>query len=275
MGLIFDLLHSLGFSAAQGTEVVSAKEPTTSPEPIVERTEAKAKGGKYRLVHGKDFISTLDGISLTASLVDKMKRMAVFALDNDLVTGNVVFSSGMRSPSKAHRWSTAYQIRQGNVPLGKLASLPDGKDLDGNVWYQPGWTTKEAKADTRSKSGMGLWPPRGIQKGDKKREPNTFAGGVTRHATGQAIDATFLWNWSKGEAQEKAKEGKVAELKNAIEQRWAKRPKQKAKVLAAIEKFIGRGSYSEIAYKTVEDFRLTRPVLHATASPEDWHYEEG
>ena len=273
MEIIRNLFRSLGFSDEQSAEALSGKEPTTAPEPITKKTEAKPKKSEYQLIYGKNFASLLDGVSLRASLFDKMKRMGAFALDNDLVTGNIVLSSGMRSSKKAHRWSTAYQIRQGNVPLKKLASLPDGKDMDGNIWYQPGWAIKKAKANAL-KVWDGALAAEGYPKGDKRREPNTFGGGVTCHATGKAIDATFLWNWNKGEGQKKAKEEKVSKLKATIEKRWAKRPKKKAKVLVAIGKFIGRGSYSEVAYKTVEDSGLTRPMLHATGSPEDWHYEE-
>ena len=269
-------LLSFGFTKEQSIEVLSGKEPTTTttaPESTPKEIEAKQKKRKYKLIKKKDFAYTLDGYSLNESLYSKMKKMTAFALDNDLVTGNIVFSSGLRSRKKAHRWSTAYQIRQGNVPLKKLAELPGGKDMDGNLWYRPGQTMIAAKANAL-KIWKGALAAEGYTKDDKKREPNTFSGGVTKHATGRAIDATFRWNWSKSEGLKIEKEKKVNALKAAIEKKWAKKPKKKSKVLAAINKFIRRGSYSEVASKTVEDHGLTRPVLHAKGSPEDWHYEE-
>ncbi len=273
MGYIRRLLESIGFNDEQSTKVLSGEEPETSPETVAKEKQGKPIKRKYNLVFGKNFASSLDNVSLKASLFNKMKSMANFALDNDLVTGNIVFSSGMRSPKKAHRWSTPYQIREGKVPLEKLSSLPDGKDLDGNVWYLPGWIMNDAN-NNALKIWSGALAAEGYPKGDNRREPNIFKGGVTRHATGKAIDATFLWDWVSNNGQKIGTRAKIEQLKHLINKRWAKKPAKRSKVLNAINRFIGRGSYSALTYKTVEDFGLTRPVLHKTGSPEDWHYEE-
>ena len=43
----------------------------------------------------------------------------------------------VRPPSIAHRYSTAYHIVAGQVPLDRLIHYPT--DLDGNIWFRPEW----------------------------------------------------------------------------------------------------------------------------------------
>ncbi len=228
----------------------------------------------YEIIVGKNFHTILDGKPINKGLLNKMKRMANYALENDIVSGNVWFTSGMRSLRKAHKWSTAYQIRQGNVSMKKLKELTNsrgeiGRDEDNNVWYQPGWTKKQVLKNAK-RAWIGALAAEGYGKGTKEREPNTFKGGVTRHATGLAIDAVFPWK-DKGKVKDPAA---LDNLKNRIKKKYAKRPKKLSAALAKIDKFVARGSYSDLAKKVVSKFGLTRPVLHSKTT-EDWHYEMG
>lgn len=256
----------IGLTDDQGEEVLAGKEPAAAPD------AKKPAPSKYKVVNTKNFARELDGVAVKPSLLTKMTNMASYALENDLVSGDIVFSSGMRSPKEAHRWSTAYQIRQGNVPLKNLQELSDGRDKDGNTWYKPEWTKKEEVQENAKAIWEGALAAEGYPKGDERRKPNTFAGGVTRHATGMAVDATFVWNWGKGDQKQVASTEDIEATKAEVKKMLSKDKAEK--VIAAIDKFIARGSFSAVASKTVGDFGLKRPVLHALSSPEDWHYEE-
>jgi hypothetical protein len=159
------------------------------------------------------------------------------------------------------------------VPLKDLQALTDGKDADGTLWYKPDWTMAQAKENAALK-WSGAFAAEGYPKGDEHRKPNSFTGGITRHATGQAIDATFIWNWTRDGEQKVADEVALQKLKEAVNKTFEKQPRKRDEVLAALDKYIARGSFSATASATVGKFGLKRPVLHAVRDPEDWHYEE-
>jgi hypothetical protein len=68
----------------------------------------------------------------------KVHQLMEWAIQNDMVTGDIVISSGMRSPAKAHKLGTSYEIQnmdqRGNVTPESLKALPEGKDADGTLW---------------------------------------------------------------------------------------------------------------------------------------------
>jgi len=241
---------------------------------------------KFKLEPGPNFKETLDGVSLDSTLLKRIKDMAQFATESGLVTADITLHSGMRSPGQAHVLSTAYHIGQGMVPLEKLQALPAGRDRDGNVWYKKEWETTrggkkatprqimaKARANAKAKFPKQRQAAEGYRIGDPGREPNTFKGGVTLHATGRAIDATFWWDWTKGKkSQEKVMD--PAKLNRIKDKAMKIRDEEKReKLLKTISEFEEHGSYSATAEETVAKFGLSRPILHSRTSPEDWHYE--
>lgn len=264
-----DLLNIFNYLKAYMTPEKMNRQEKLSNESLMnkENNLIPKQQVKYKIQRKKGFFTELDGKRIDNSLFNKIIEMANYAINNDLVSGDIWLTSGMRSPKKAHRWSTAYQIRQGNVPIQKMYKLKMGKDLDDNIWYQPGWNIKQIISNA-TKIWDGSLAAEGYKKGDIRREPNTFSGGVTRHATGLAIDAVFPWD-----AHGKMKNPKKLEnLKNRIKNKYKKRPDKLKKSLSLIEKFISRGSYSRLAERMVAKFGLIRPLIHST-STEDWHYE--
>lgn len=266
-------------------ETPAAETPAAAPEqpandiPVIPPAPANTK---YKITYNppteksEGFQLILDGKKLQQSLLDKVSNMANFALENDLVTGNITFTSGVRSPKVAHRWSTAWSITQGKIGLNKLQELENsqgekGKDEDGNTWYQEGWTMSQAKANANN-MGPKKPPPIAAEGYDdehaQEKKPNNYSG-VTRHATGLAIDAVFPWKAS-GEVKNPQA---LAALKESINKKYAKDPEKLEAALAEVDRFVARGSYSELAEKTVDQFGLQRPMLHSS-STEDWHYEE-
>lgn len=238
--------------------------PPTHTKYTIKRSPATAKS--------EGFQETLNDISLKQSLLDKMYNMANYALENDLVTGDIYFTYGMRSPGVAHKWSTAWSIREDKIGLSKLQTLENskgekGKDEDGNTWYEEGWTMGQAKGNAE-RAWSGAQAAEGYPSGDQRKEPNNYSG-VTRHATGLAIDAVFPW---KDAGQVKDLEALEA-LKANIREKYKDNTAKRDKALAEVDRFVARGSYSELAEKTVAQFGLVRPLLHST-STEDWHYEE-
>ncbi|MBK9648904.1 MAG: hypothetical protein IPO67_27775 [Deltaproteobacteria bacterium] len=120
----------------------------------------------YTWSYGSDFATTLEGVAIKSSLLDKVIRMAEWAIANDMVTGNIELGSGMRSPATAHQWATAYQIQfGGDVTQKALEALPGGKDMDGNLWWKEGWTMEDAKRQANRGSKLGrhrrAWLPQG------------------------------------------------------------------------------------------------------------------
>lgn len=257
------------------TAETPATEPPTEEGSVLPPPPTKTKYTiKYNPATEKSegFQVTMNDINLKQSLLDKMHNMANHALENDLVTGDIYFTYGMRSPGVAHKWSTAWSIREGKIGLSKLQTLENskgekGKDEDGNAWYQEGWTMGQAQSNATN-AWSGAQAAEGYPSGDQRKEPNNYSG-VTRHATGLAIDAVFPWR-DAGEVKDpKALEALKASIREKYKDNTAKRDK----ALAEVDRFVARGSYSELAEKTVAQFGLVRPLLHKT-STEDWHYEE-
>ncbi len=133
--------------------------------------------------------------------------------------------SGVRSSQDAHLFSTAFHIFNGLVPVAALRALPNGRDLDGNVWYSKAWETydpylggprqatddevmEQAKqhalaasprTQTRNRLGwiVGLtYAEEGYQPGDPHRAPNLDSVLVSVHTQGQALDLKGI-DWSK------------------------------------------------------------------------------
>src|SRR5205085_2015572 len=90
-------------------------------------------------VEGRNFVTLADGVKLDDELQRRVRALCQYLIDNHLVTGSIVLTQGVRSRKTAHKWSTSWNIRKRRVPLKNLQDLPDGKDKDGNQWYNEVW----------------------------------------------------------------------------------------------------------------------------------------
>ncbi|MFK7931098.1 MAG: hypothetical protein AB8H79_23125, partial [Myxococcota bacterium] len=59
------------------------------------------------------FELALDGTALQKSLLTKVQMLCEWAIANDMVTGDIGWSSGMRSPARAHQMCVAWNIQYG------------------------------------------------------------------------------------------------------------------------------------------------------------------
>jgi hypothetical protein len=168
--------------------------PSHSQGAVLQRQEdqtAQQQTQTFQIVNGPNFHQTLEGVTLNATLLANVTALSQHLIQNNLVTGNITFNQGVRSPAVAHRWSTAWSIRNNLVPLVDLQALPEGRDLDGNLWYQPGWTMNDAIQNATT-IWNGAEAAGGYPLGDPRRAPNTHPG-VSRHTTGNAMDVTIPW----------------------------------------------------------------------------------
>jgi len=159
---------------------------------------------------------SLEGTSLNADLVQRMDVFFKFLISKDLIFNtNVTANDGMRSKKEAHKWSTAWHIRNNRISLSKLKGLKDGKDEDGILWYdkaadnvykeskgeggeKPKKVLDEAetmkKIQTRARGyWKGAYAAEGYKKGDSKRNPNGNGANVSNHTIGEAIDISLKY----------------------------------------------------------------------------------
>jgi hypothetical protein len=192
---------------------------------VVKLTEAKgaftpgdATAGKLlaqrpaslRVTTGKNFVSFADGVSLDKSLTQRVLRLSQCALDCGLAS-YASLRQGVRSPKIAHLWSTSWNIRSGRVSLAALQALKDGKDLDGNIWYDKEWETdlqKDGKGALTAGSVKLLWrqiksnarkhydsdaiAAEGYKLSDPRIKPNSHRA-VSNHTGGRAMDVSIGW----------------------------------------------------------------------------------
>jgi hypothetical protein len=167
--------------------------------------------GRAKIVEGKDFWMQLDGAALDATLVQRVQRLAQCLIDSGVVAGDIKFNQGVRSPKVAHRWSTSWNIRKGRVPLAALTALKDGKDVDGNLWYDERWTdglAKDRNGDLTPTGVKALWKKinanawsyyqsdaiaaEGYRLSDARIKPNGHRA-VSNHTGGRAVDVSIPW----------------------------------------------------------------------------------
>ena len=110
-----------------------------------------------------------------------------------------------RSKEAAHLWSTAYQIANGNITIGDLRRLENGKDKDGNVWYKRNWDpgghdnicAKISKNILDNAIKMGtpkmVYAEEGYEHDDPHRYPNLKNIPISKHVYGKAIDVKIDW----------------------------------------------------------------------------------
>jgi hypothetical protein len=165
--------------------------------------------------------------TLDPTLLDRFMKLASGLVAQNVVTADITLNEGVRDPAVAHRWSTSWMIRyhSSNTLLQNLQALPNGADLDGNVWYDQSWEDlvraeltalnlpyENASGDLTAAAKHHLWThiranslqydtrpnntlvaADGYAQGDPYRLPNTHGGGVSHHILGLAIDASIAW----------------------------------------------------------------------------------
>jgi hypothetical protein len=156
---------------------------------------------KFTWGFGGGFLPALDGVALDGSLMTKVHALMEWAIYNDMVLGDIRITSGMRSPRTAHFLCVRYEIgesKMARVSMEDLQRLPDGRDHDGNQWYQPGWTRQQIIDNALSKYEKGskhAVAAAGYDFGDPRRAPLPLssAPGVSRHCSGHAVDVDIPW----------------------------------------------------------------------------------
>jgi hypothetical protein len=121
----------------------SAMQKTLLSEASTFASDSKLKEGiKGNVIYPSDSDGSnliLDGNSLSTVLMDRLDIFYKFLLHKGLIFGNkdqnFAASDGMRPPRKAHILSTSYSTYKGKIPFENFDALKDGKDLDGNLWY--------------------------------------------------------------------------------------------------------------------------------------------
>jgi subtilisin family serine protease len=187
LGLLYDRAGIGAPSPADAFDVSDGGWPEAEPAP------------RFKVVRGGGFHTEAGSARLDPTLLARMTALCDHLVDQKLVTADIVFSSGVRDPAKAHKWSTAYFIRKRgtakSVPFDAVRALPCGRDLDGNLWFQPGWTDEDIVKNAE-RIWSGALAAEGYAKGDPRRLPNTGAVGMSNHLAGNAMDVTIRWVYS-------------------------------------------------------------------------------
>ena len=176
-----------------------ARMPQPKPEEPTAKAEAAAETPKFRVKRGRDFAQSLDGKAIDSKLMQTLTNFFNYLIAHDQVGGDITLAEGMRDPRKAHRWSTAYAIRNDQIPLETLQKLSNGRDIDGNQWYEKGDTIAQAK---RRAADLGLNSPstpasEGYPLGEAKQVPNHWDKGISNHLLGKAVKAFIPWTTEK------------------------------------------------------------------------------
>lgn len=237
-------------------EVVGLEKPDGIVEPggkTARHLQAQRTNASAKVTTGPNFLLRFEEWTLDATLLQRMVRLGQFLIESGFVTGNVSLDQGVRKPSVAHQWSTSYNIRKGKISLAELQSLKQGKDLDGNLWYNAEWEkglAKDAKGAFTAKALQELWKKinanarhyfesnaiaaEGYKQTDPRIKPNAHPA-ISNHVSGRAIDADVPWKSGALVYGGKITDGENSDVR---------------------------------ANRIVAAFRLSRPV-----ASERWHYQ--
>lgn len=177
---------------------------------LLEAAGTKAKI-KPKIVHGANYKEVDGSIGLNPELIRRVNALCNYLIENDALTGNIVFTQGVRAPATAHKWSTSWNIRKGRVPLKNLQDLTDGKDEDGNKWYDKAWEdglARDKSGALTKESTAKLWvkikenskkyyssdavAAEGYKTSDSRIKPNVHPV-TSNHITGNAMDVSIPW----------------------------------------------------------------------------------
>src|SRR5262249_3230401 len=150
----FGSLGGRGGDVGFGNERVDAADKERADAIRAGLPAGRAPGtSKHSWGFGGKFLPSLDGVALDSSLMSKVNAIMQWAIQNDMVVGNIAITSGMRSPKAAHYMCVRYEIAKNkmkNVTMESLKKLPGGRDLDGNKWYEDGWSQQQVIAHAAS-----------------------------------------------------------------------------------------------------------------------------
>ena len=177
-----------------------ARTPKPKTEESTVQAESTPETPKVRVKRGREFAQSLNGQAIDSKLMQTLTDFFKYLIAHDQVGGDITLAEGMRDPRKAHRWSTAYAIRNDQIPLETLQKLSNGRDIDGNQWLEKGDTIAQAK---RRAADLGLNSPstpasEGYPLGEAKQVPNRWDKGISNHLLGKAVKAFIPWTTEKG-----------------------------------------------------------------------------
>ena len=176
----------------------------------------------------------LEGNKLDPELIRRLDVFYKFLLHKKLIFDQkVTVSDGVRSAAEAHRWSTAYMIQVNAIKFDKIKALTDGKDLDGNLWYDKDKDNaykdvplsdeelkkeeEKAKADPKYKKkttkkvfdkagtmanikvrASKFWGTTEAAEGYRRNDPRIAPNhkGQSNHVKGNAVDVTFPFKFN-------------------------------------------------------------------------------
>lgn len=176
---------------------------TSKPEDNTETGEPNAASSpqtsQLKVKRHREFVQNLDGKMLDSKLMQTLETFFKFLITQNHVEEDIVLLEGMRDARKAHRWSTAYAIRNDKIPPEAVKQLPGGRDADGNRWYVEGETPAQIR---RRAADLGLNSPstaaaEGYPRGDTKQFPNEWDDGISNHLIGKAIKVLIPWTTEK------------------------------------------------------------------------------
>lgn len=188
-------------SQLQSATEAQKPKPKNEDSTSIEETEmsAQPEASPFKVKRHREFVQSVDGKSIDSKLMQTLEEFFKYLITHNHVGGDVVLLEGMRDPRKAHRWSTAYAIRNDQIPIEVLKKLSGGRDTDGNQWYKEGENLAETK---RRAADLGLNSPstpaaEGYPKGDSKQLPNEWTDEISNHMIGKAVKVSIPWTTAK------------------------------------------------------------------------------
>lgn len=154
---------------------------------------------QFKVKRHREFVQSIDGKMIDSKLMQTLEAFFKFLVTHQHVNDDIMLLEGMRDARKAHRWSTAYAIRNDQIPLETLKKLPGGRDADGNRWYVEGETPAQIR---RRAADVGLNSPstpaaEGYPRGESKQFPNEWDDGISNHLIGKAVKVLIPWTTEK------------------------------------------------------------------------------
>lgn len=195
----FSNLGGTGSDVGLGNEKTDATDKTKADE-LRAGLPAGRNVGKsaFKWQFSGSFQPSLEGRALEGSLMSKVQALMQWAIENDMVTGDITIGDGVRGPKTAHKMCVSWNIQyrwDSVITLAALKALPGGADEDGTVWYKDGWSEEEIKQNAKNIRASNKIAAAGYDYGDSKRLPLPLNSrpGVSRHCTGRAVDVTIPW----------------------------------------------------------------------------------
>lgn len=182
-----------------GATAAKTPKPKNDGIQIDETDESPSQTPQFKVKRHREFVQSIDGKMIDSKLMQTLEAFFKFLITHQHVDDDIVLLEGMRDARKAHRWSTAYAIRNDQIPIETLKKLPGGRDADGNRWYVEGETPAQIR---RRAADLGLNSPstpaaEGYPRGDSKQFPNEWDDGISNHLIGKAVKVSIPWTTEK------------------------------------------------------------------------------